>query len=410
MLNKSTFSILMAVLFFVNSLRAMEDPNRDKNLEQGIQKQDSKENESSKTTACSLKDIIVRKLGLEVLSKIDPTAFPEELREYGIKFLINEHCATLEKFKENGHAYGITEKDLNNYKQVLCELCEKQIEGIDLALAEFGKCWHAEDGKCWPVIFSYMSLFDVVEFLKILAKQNNNLDTALSDYELICRDEVLNYILNTKNVELFKLLLNKGLLPRLDYKININNYNYNVNNYVCSFFKRLVRCKFSYFFETVMQKEKDKDYDWKQLFDQEEDYRMGDTPRIRNAMINAVRCFDQNIFKAILELAREKGLLDINAQDHCSGWTILISAVNDYNFELVKLLLENGADISIKSYNGKTALDHAKKCLDETNIQLERADLGNDNCVCWEGMKLSACEIITVLSEYGAAPDLVLDQ
>jgi len=400
MLNKSTFSILMAVLFFVNSLRAMEDPNRDKNLEQGIQKQDSKENESSKTTACSLKDIIVRKLGLEVLSKVDPTAFPEELREYGIQFLINEHCATLEKFKGNKeYAFSeVTEENLNNYKELLYELCENQVEGLDLILTGFGKCWF--DAIC------YRTLYDICEFLKILTKQKNDLD--LSTHELFYRDKILDYILATKNVELFKLLLNKRLLPRLDYKINRNNC------YVCSFFRNLIHRKSSCFFENVMQQEKNKDYDWKKLFDQEEGFVLGHVQLMPNIMIDAADWFERNIFKALLALTHEKGLLDIinvrEMRENGYGLTMLIKAIMGYKVELVELLLNSGADINIKSNSGKTALDYAQERLNEINIKLDKKYLSNDKRQFLECSRLSVCKIIRLLIDYGAVPNLAVDE
>jgi len=401
MINKSIFSILMAVSFFVNSLRAMENPSRDRNLEQSIQKKDSKENESSKTTACSLKDIIVKRVGLKALCILSPKIFPEELREYGIKFLINEHCVPLEKFKEKEYAYVLTEEDLNNYKQVLYELCEKQIEGIDVAMAEFGKCWPG---------FCYMSLYDIGEFLRILTKQSNGLDI-LSAHELIYRDKGLDYILSTKNVELFKLLLNKGLLPRLDYKVNIND------NYVCSFFKRLIICKSSYFFETILQKEKDKDYDWKQLLDQEEGCISGDIVQILNAIELAKNCFKLDIFKAILNLAQQKGLLDINVQKvYEDGQTLLMYATQKGKVELVKFLLENGADINIKSNNGKTVLDYAKDTLAEIEAMLGRKIFTDIHEWC-ENRKQQIMKCISLLeqakAEQGAStlivPDLVPD-
>jgi len=404
MLKKFIFSIfLMAISFFGNPLRAMEDPNRDKNLEQNIQKEDSQENELSKTTADSLKDVIVRKVGLEALCALSPEVFPEELREYGINFLINEHCAPLEKFKENKE-YNVfskvTEENLNNYKELLYELCENQFEGIDLVLTGFSKCWP------WPSIFVQRTLYEICEFLKILIRKHNDLAIILSDSEIVCRDKVLSYILSTKNVELFKLLLNKGLLPRLDYKVNIND------NYVCSFFKRLIICKSSYFFETVLQKEKDKDYDWKKLFDQEEVFIYGGVALLPNVMIIAADSGEQNIFKVLLALAREKGLLDINARDSLEeayDRTILIGAVIACNVELVKLLLENGADINIKSKNGKNALDYAKERLDVINIVLRDNSL-NDERQFFEGLRFSACEIIRLLIEYGAVPNLALDE
>jgi len=401
MINKSTFSILMAVLFFVNSSRAMEDPSQDRGSEQVAQEQDSKESKSSKTTTCSLKDIIVKRVGLKALCILSPKIFPEELREYGIQFLINEHCAPLEKFKENKeYAYlKVTEENLNNYKKLLYGLCENQVEVGCLALAEFG--------KCWPDIFRYMALYDICEFLKILTKQSNGFDITLSDNELLFRDKVLHYILNNKNVELFKLLLNKGLLPRLDYKINISN------NDVCRFLRRLISSGSSYFFETILQKEKNKDYNWKELFDQEEGRIMGGMALMPNVMLTAADFFEKNIFKAILALAKEKESLDINVRDPrkgADGYTILMVAVYFFNVELVELVLENGADINIKSNSGRTALDYAKAYLDQINLELDRVNLVNGEVKLFEERRLSLCEIIRILIEYGAVPNLAVNE
>jgi len=56
-----------------------------------------------------------------------------------------------------------------------------------------------------------------------------------------------------------------------------------------------------------------------------------------------------------------KNKADIDKPDHSGNTPLIIASKND-SFEIVKLLIENGANHNPKNYRGKTALDVAKNC------------------------------------------------
>lgn len=62
--------------------------------------------------------------------------------------------------------------------------------------------------------------------------------------------------------------------------------------------------------------------------------------------------------KDIAQLLIDNGA-NINAQRY-NGWTPLMLAVGIKNIDMVKFLLDNNADITIKNNSNKTALDIAR--------------------------------------------------
>lgn len=63
----------------------------------------------------------------------------------------------------------------------------------------------------------------------------------------------------------------------------------------------------------------------------------------------------------VVKYLLEKGAVsDINIADDFAKWTPLIAAVNVDNIEIVKLLLENGADVNHRDKINSTALKYAK--------------------------------------------------
>ena len=70
-------------------------------------------------------------------------------------------------------------------------------------------------------------------------------------------------------------------------------------------------------------------------------------------MWNSIRGDDLEIVKYLLENGA-----DINAKDNY-GTTALMKASSNGQLEIVQFLIENGADINIKNNEGKTALDVA---------------------------------------------------
>src|SRR5690606_9916692 len=52
--------------------------------------------------------------------------------------------------------------------------------------------------------------------------------------------------------------------------------------------------------------------------------------------------------------------IDLDAVDERSGKTAMINAAQNGNIELVRMLLENGADASLKDEQGMSACDYAR--------------------------------------------------
>lgn len=71
-------------------------------------------------------------------------------------------------------------------------------------------------------------------------------------------------------------------------------------------------------------------------------------------LIEAVKNNDINKINSILK----SGKADINSKDKYCETALMIASCKG-NLEIVKLLVDNGADINIKNNNGKTALDLA---------------------------------------------------
>ena len=62
------------------------------------------------------------------------------------------------------------------------------------------------------------------------------------------------------------------------------------------------------------------------------------------------------------KIALESGLFDVNMENNDGyGRTALMYAVCREDYNTVKLLLDNGADVNMKNNDGDTALDYAKE-------------------------------------------------
>ena len=80
----------------------------------------------------------------------------------------------------------------------------------------------------------------------------------------------------------------------------------------------------------------------------------GETPLGETPLYKAVRIDKKDV---VLFLLKNKA--NINAQEK-NGYTPLMCAVNMHNWAMVKLLVDKGADMTIKDQTGRTAFDHAE--------------------------------------------------
>lgn len=75
----------------------------------------------------------------------------------------------------------------------------------------------------------------------------------------------------------------------------------------------------------------------------------------RSAILNAVETGQENIFNMLLEGSK----INPNVQDTISGSTPLIAATKKNQYEMMKRLLEIGANVNTQDLEGKTALNYA---------------------------------------------------
>jgi ankyrin repeat protein len=67
-------------------------------------------------------------------------------------------------------------------------------------------------------------------------------------------------------------------------------------------------------------------------------------------------CFD------LIKMLLDRGAQINHTTDKAIGWTSLMMACSCGYSECIRLLLENGADMSVRSKKGETAIDLAMKC------------------------------------------------
>lgn len=92
---------------------------------------------------------------------------------------------------------------------------------------------------------------------------------------------------------------------------------------------------------------------------------------------------EQQILDTMIILASEAGYIDIvklllekganiNASDN-DGWTPLLHSCADSDVKLTKLLLEKGANKNVRDWNGISPMEHAINCDEEEIIKLLKA-------------------------------------
>jgi len=382
MLNKSIFSFLIAILLSNNPLRAMEDPSIGIMHPENLQVDES----AKEVTIDPLKLIAARKVDAlilnDVISGLSLDNLPEELREYCM-ITINEDCASLKRVND------ITEKSLEDFKKLVCELYKKQGKAVCI----ISSILPIPSGKGFTICF--FKLEEINTLLGILIRCSALENILLTEQELDCRNKIIIHALRTNKIELGQLLISNNLLPRLDDRIKTHNM-------TCSFLKHLVYLsRYSIdLFNIILNEEKNKNYNWKELFDQEAISKQGQEKLSDNIVQMAA---SESYNDAILKLVKEKELLEeyINIRDSKLFNTPLMNAARNSNVEAVKFLIENGAHMNTKFCDGKTALHYAQKEFKtyERFLNEKPSSISLKYCEYWEEKKQRASECVKLLEE-----------
>jgi len=302
------------------------------------------------------------------LDTVNTEAIPEDLKIYCkqcylislIPFinLIHEHIKSLKQFKKCV-PLKITDENLCIYNALL----HKLILHIDIHGINIESILSAIELE-FQFISNNITLEDINLVLKLLMQSKED---DFPKPEIPFLDKIWNFIRNYEShnhdfilrydcTDLLKLIAkNRRLLLPLNHICH--------RNFPETFFMFLCRRCCIDLFKDIINEEKNKNYNWKQLFSVE-NYVQGQL--LHSAAINSVG--NQGIFEIILELMKDNDLkLDdfINTQN-IRGLTPLMCAAINGNDKIVKLLLDHGANRYILDSRGKTALERAIHSKEDT--------------------------------------------
>jgi len=323
MLNKFIFSIfLMAILSLGNPLRAMKDPEKGKTP--SLQVNGSTRAVKGKIID-SLKLIAARTVHSFIIGGVDLRTsdglrfkdLPEELREY---------CkAQLRCYFENWSWNNTTRENSCKHGELIHKLYENQNRDLGLILCVFdGRNFSNQEGD----ESEDMALEYINAFLQILIDHYDSENVNSSGQELSCRDKLMALISDQEGIihEFYELLGRNNLLPSLDHRIEIRYGSYN------SFFHELIKRDDIKLFNYVMNSERTKIYNWKELFEV-------DNPE-NNILHWAIVKGSKDMIAAILELMRDQALLALCMNKQNKEGKTALDYAKDYLSRLDEYLLE----------------------------------------------------------------------
>jgi len=276
-----------------------------------------------------------RELDLSVSNEL-----PEELKTYCNNLdSINKHCDLLANCTEVD-MYG-TSENLHNYKKLLHVIFDKENIDVNLMLSVFDRYFKEMIDNPNQYIqahtvndeFCGLSVMHINQLLTILIKRIfAGQDSNISLYEKGSLAHVINYAFKSDFDDLCLFLVTGNLLPSLKCIIDNDSR---------SFFTYLITdCKNMGVFNVIINKEKDKEYNWKKLF--------GIGNHFTTVLHYAVLSGSKDKVEVILNLMRDKGLEIkdfINIQDR-DGNTPLMLANEQGHSEIADLLISNGATMN----------------------------------------------------------------
>jgi len=269
---------------------------------------------------------------------------PKELQFYYATLdSINKHCDLVEQLKNSCTFLEITPENLNDYRKLLHVILDKENIDLNLILSVFDRYLkeiidnpeqfiqaHTENGNFHGLTLMNINALLTILIKHIFAKQDSNLEKfTVSQFEMSSLGRAITYAFREDLDDLYLLLEKGDLFPSLNCIMNARHN---------SFFAYLVYyCKNMNMFNEIINKEIDKEYNWKELF--------GMSDNFTTILNYAVYSGSKMKVEAILNLIRDKKLdLDdfINIQDQDGRSPLMIANGLGYS-EISELLISNGA-------------------------------------------------------------------
>jgi len=268
---------------------------------------------------------------------------PKELQFYYATLdSINKHCDLVEQLKNSCTFLEITPENLNDYRKLLHVILDKENIDVNLILSIFDRYFkiivdnpeqfiqaHTIDGKVSAMTLKNINILLTI-LIKRIVKQGNALEIfAFSRLEKAELWGIIDYALRDDFGDSLLFLARENLLPRLNCICDDRS-----NSFLAHLF---IKCKNMNVFNVIIDKEKNKEYNWKEL--------LGIGNQLATVLHYAVFYKSKEKVEAILNLIMDKELdladfINIQTSD---GVTPLMVA-NGYGYsEIAELLIRHGA-------------------------------------------------------------------
>jgi len=300
---------------------------------------------------------------------LDLSILPYELKSEclwtPLEPLVKEHYNSLKSLQHNEHLE-ITGNNLRSYDKLLRRLVDIGVDIKPILFAinnDFISSIRVLE-QLNPIFVGYIriKLNDINLLLNVLIQrntQNNTLEKLSFEQEIIPLKKIISYAFSNNRTELQKLLTMNEMLPPLDYIMDEHNSNF--LRHIVLYTKDIM------LLNQIINNEKNKDNDyWLKLLNMRSGPN-GSTILHYITYINQDEHTKEAVYTFIIELMKDKGLnLDqlVNVIND-KGQTPLMKAAQKINYKIVKLLIADGANKSLKCNRGLTALDYVGEGMNE---------------------------------------------